>query len=254
MNQNFRCGDPEALIGYLYDECDPGERNTIDAHVARCTSCAEELEALGATRTGLLAWTPPDARLGFQIVSAVRSEARGLSPEAVQKRPVRWWQMPMPAWAQAVAAVAVFGVGLSIGVTRGTLNRTLPRATDAVQASVAAAVSPSDLAALERSLRAEMTQLRTTSTTSTSASAPAAAGEGQVLTRVRALIQESEERQQRELALRTAELVRDFDTQRRVDLSRIERTFGQMEGNAGAEVAQQRQMLNYLMRVSEPGR
>jgi hypothetical protein len=45
--------------------------------------------------------------------------------------------------------------------------------------------------------------------------------------------------------------VRDFDAQRRVDLTKIERTLGQMDGTTGVEVEQQRQMLNYLMRVSQ---
>jgi hypothetical protein len=74
-----------------------------------------------------------------------------------------------------------------------------------------------------------------------------------VLERVRAMIDESEQRQRRELALRTTEMVRDFDAQRNDDLVRIERTIGQMDGTTGVEVAQQRQMLNYLMRVSQRG-
>jgi len=67
------------------------------------------------------------------------------------------------------------------------------------------------------------------------------------------MIQESEQRQRHELALRTADVVGDFDAQRRVDLTRIERTLGQMDGTTGVEVEQQRQMLNYLMRVSQRG-
>ena len=85
----------------------------------------------------------------------------------------------------------------------------------------------------------------------TTGPAAASAGDAQMLERVRAMIQDSEQRQQRELALRTAEVVRDFDAQRRVDLTRIERTLGQMDGTTGVEVEQQRQMLNYLMRVSQ---
>ncbi len=87
----------------------------------------------------------------------------------------------------------------------------------------------------------------------TNGSAPVSAGDTQILERVRALIQDSEQRQQRELALRTAEIVRDFDAQRQGDLTRIERAMGQMDGTTGVEVAQQRQMLNYLMRVSQRG-
>ena len=45
--------------------------------------------------------------------------------------------------------------------------------------------------------------------------------------------------------------LRDFDSQRSVDLAQIQRSFGQMEGATSAEVREQRQMLNYLMRVSQ---
>ena len=70
---------------------------------------------------------------------------------------------------------------------------------------------------------------------------------------MRQLIAESEQRQQNQLALRTAQVVRDFDTQRRADLTQIQNSFGQIEGLTGAEVKEQRQMLNYLMRVSQRG-
>jgi hypothetical protein len=83
---------------------------------------------------------------------------------------------------------------------------------------------------------------------------PSLGNEAQLMTRVRALIEESEQRQQRELALRTAELVRDFDSQRRVDLAQIQRNFGQIEGLTGAEVREQREMLNYLIRASQQQR
>jgi hypothetical protein len=95
-----------------------------------------------------------------------------------------------------------------------------------------------------------MADLRTLSV-STPASAPRSGSNAELLAQVRALIDESEQRQQRELALRTAQVVRDFDSQRRVDLAQIQRNFGQIEGLTGAEVREQRQMLNYLMRVSE---
>ena len=112
----------------------------------------------------------------------------------------------------------------------------------------------SDLAALERRLRTEMASLRTAPVSTTSAF-PQSAGNAQLLAQVRALIDESEQRQQRELALCPAQVVRDFDSQRQVDLAQIQRNFGQIEGLTGAEVREQRQMLNYLLRVSEqPGR
>jgi hypothetical protein len=239
MNETFTCGDHGALMSYLYDECTPAERRAILAHAAICGACAEELAALGATREQLAAWTPPETQLGFRIVS---------DTPATVLRPSRWWQAPVPTWAQAAAAALIFTTGVTLGTLRGT---TTPPASEVVSTSVAAggaAVTRADLAALEQRLRAEMTQARPVS--QAAAATPAYA---QVLERVRAMIDESEQRQRRDLALRTAEMVRDFDAQRNDDLVRIERTLGQMDGTTGAEVVQQRQMLNYLMRVSQRG-
>ena len=112
MSQTFTCGDPGALVSYLYDECEPHERRAISAHVAVCRACAEELASLGATRELLGAWSPPDAQLGFRVVSD--------APPSNVLRPPRWWQQPMPAWAQAAAAAVIFATGLTLGALRGT--------------------------------------------------------------------------------------------------------------------------------------
>jgi hypothetical protein len=68
---------------------------------------------------------------------------------------------------------------------------------------------------------------------------------------MRELLVESEQRQQRELALRVAQLQRDLDGQRVSDLKRIQDNFGQLGGWTGAEVARQRDVLNYLLRVNQ---
>lgn len=81
--------------------------------------------------------------------------------------------------------------------------------------------------------------------------APAANIDGQLLQRLRQLIDDSERRQQRELALRVAQVVREFEAQRRVDLTRIEQGFGRLEGVTGQEALRQRELLNYLVRVSQ---
>jgi hypothetical protein len=248
MSQTYTC-DPASLVSYLYDECGPDERRVISAHVAVCLPCAEELASLGATRRLLGAWSPPDTQLGFRVVSD--------APPSNILRPSRWWQQPLPAWAQAAAAAVIFATGLTFGAWRGS---EAPRATAGTPQSQnsgitrtstgAGTVTPQDLSALEQRLRTEMLNIRATTTGATGPAA-AGAGDAQILERVRAMIQDSEEKQQHELALRTAEVVRDFDAQRRVDLTRIERTLGQMDGTTGVEVEQQRQMLNYLMRVSQ---
>jgi hypothetical protein len=260
MSNTFQCGDNTSLVAYLYDECEPGERAAIDAHIGLCAACAAEVAALQSARLHLSAWAPPEADLGFAIV---RPQAPGprvqgsseapVSPEPRGLRPGAWsFHQPMPVWAQAAAACLIFGVGLSLGILRGTTPPASPAQASATvtPAASATSVTSNDLAALEQRLRAEMAELRATPAL-TSAETPQPGNNTQILAQVRALIDESEQRQQRELALRTAQVMRDFDSQRRVDLAQIQRNFGQIEGLTGAEVREQRQMLNYLMRVSE---
>lgn len=276
MTVTYRCGDNAALVGYLYDDCAPGEAAAIAAHLADCPACTAELASLQFTRDGLQAWTPPEVALGFKVVQdppvavldAPQAETGSRAETGRVLRPARWWSRPLPAWAQAAAAVALFAAGAALGTLRaGGLSPVTPSGTaaDAATATAQVAAQPaaanggasaSDLAALEQRLRDEI-QSQVSQLQATPVSAPAGTqatatmDQAALLQQVKALIQQSEQRQQHELALRTAEVVRDLDSQRRGDLARIERTFGQMEGNTGVQVEQQRQMLNYLMRVSQ---
>lgn len=244
MTVRFQCGDGEALIGYAYDDGHPEELTTIAAHLANCVACADEVKAIQTTRDELRAWIPPDSLLGFHV-----STAPQVAADAV--RPVRWWRQPLPAWAQVAAAVVLFATGAGLGAIRAGRVGVVPSA--AAAEAGAGAVSAQDLAALEARLRTELATLRAVPPDGARGTAAVAGGgDGEVLLQqVRALIQESERRQQQELTLRAAEVIRDVDAQRRGDLARIERTFGQMEGTTGAQVEQQRQLLNYLMRVSQ---
>ena len=255
MNDTFQCGDSPALVTYLYGESEPSEHAVIEAHVEVCAACAAELAAMESTRVQLASWTPP--AFGF---SARRVAARALRPQA-------WWNRPLQPWLQAAAAAVIFAAGLVLGgvrpstVARGALSfvegrgtqSTAPAAARAAgtgSAVQASAVSADELKSLEQRLRDEIAQMRTTAALGAAAS-PVSASEAQLMARVRTLIDESEQRQHRELALRTAQIFRDFDSQRRVDLEQIHRSVGQIEGQTGAEVREQRQMLNYLMKVSE---
>jgi tellurite resistance protein len=51
--------------------------------------------------------------------------------------------------------------------------------------------------------------------------------------------------------MRVAQVTGEVETQRRLDLTQIQRTLGQLEGQTGAEIRDQRQLVNYLMRVSQ---
>jgi len=161
---NFDCGNQEALVAYLYDECDAVERAAIGAHLIICSRCAADVAAMTATRSTLAAWTPPDAQLGFRVVSAREGTTPVVEGAAVILRPARWWRQPMPAWAQAAAAVLIFTIGAGLGALRGTAGKapvasTSIGTTGTLAAGAAnTAVSRGELAALEQRLRAEFAQ------------------------------------------------------------------------------------------------
>jgi anti-sigma factor RsiW len=257
MSQPFNCEDKELLVAYLYDEAEPADRERVDAHLAECASCREEVEGLRGVRTTLADWAPSTRALGFRLVQ---------TDAAQEPRRRAWW--PLPAWAQAAAAVLVVGVAAGLanlditvgsdGVTLRTGWQRLPPGAQPAQTTMASSGPGepwrADLAALEQRLRTDFTQQKVSapiSGTAQPSAALVALDRDQLLTRMRALLAESEQRQQRELALRVAQLQRDFDGQRVADLKRIQDNLGQLGGWTGAEVARQRDVLNYLLRASQ---
>ena len=109
----------------------------------------------------------------------------------------------------------------------------------------------SDLAALERQLKTEFHASQASAAAVTPPVRVASSADAETLRRVRALLEDSEKRQQRELALRVAEVVRDVNAQRQVDLRNIDRTLGVVRNDLGVEVMKQRQSLNLLYRASQ---
>jgi hypothetical protein len=155
MKELTSCVTDEALVTYVYDECEPAERDAIAAHASYCVRCAEEIQSLRDTRAHLGAWIPPSASLGFRITSD--------EPEASARvlRPAAWWRQPLPAWAQLAAAGVIFAVGLGIGASRSTTGAPASQASAAgsaaasrVIAAPVAAVTSQDMGRLNERLRA----------------------------------------------------------------------------------------------------
>ena len=250
MTLVMRCDEKDRLVGYLYGEGSAAERAAVEAHVSRCAPCTAELNDLKAVRIHLADWTAPEIDLGFRVTR-----------ETLVASPVRkaW---VLPAWAQAAAAVLVLAAGaglsnLQIEYGRGGLTvRTgwgsEPTATPAgaPAGEVVPRVTRADLAALEQRLRAELVPAANT----VPSADPPPVLTGSVrdpLPQVRALLEESERRHQKELAVRLAEVVRDFENQRRADLVRIDQNMRQIEGLTGEQAVGQREMMNYLLHVSQ---
>jgi anti-sigma factor RsiW len=263
MSNSRFCGNPDVLMSYLYEDGDEAERRAFAAHLPGCAACSREVEEFRAVRGALGAWTPPERVLGFRVVR----------DEVAAKPRTAWFRVPaLPVWAQLAAASLVVGMaaglaGLEIRYdAQGFVVRTgwgapasqtpgaAPSGDAAQMAKGSEAPWRADLVALSRELRGEI-QAQAQSAPSPgivpAASRPGRAmSDEEFLATMRRLVEASEQRQQRELALRLSEVMRDVETQRRVDLARVANSLGIVEGRAGLAVAEQRDMLNYLMRVS----
>jgi hypothetical protein len=238
----------ETLIGYLYGEIEPAQRAAFEAHTATCDRCRKELADLQGVRGRLQDWTAPEAirPIAHDRVRPARGVPRG--PRA------SIWVTPrdIPVWAQAAAALLVLGAsagmanldirydqrGLSIhtGWSRTAAPSTAPSSpstapSTAPSTMLSEPIARADLDALERRLRAE---LHGSAPVAVAAAAPAAANT-QLLRQVRALVQDSERRQQNELALRIAEVVHEFDTKRGSDLVNIRLGMREIQRDAGAQ-------------------
>jgi hypothetical protein len=245
MKDTFQCGDSAALVSYLYDECAPGEQAAVAAHINGCANCASEIAALSATRRTLAEWTPPELALGFRITR--ENEPR---PAKILEPKIAWWRAPMPAWAQAAAALVIFGVGLSVGSARSSAPEQAATVSTgpAVPVNtqpVAAAVSRDDLVRLEQRIKAEMGQRRTSDTP---APAGASGSDDALIARVKTLIDESEANQRRDFTLRMVDLASTIERQRRVDLAQIGNSMGQFQGATRNELRQQNEAFSEALR------
>ena len=262
-------GDREAaLVAYLYDETTPEERAAFDAHLASCAQCRTELAAFAGVRQQLAHWSPP--------TFVAPSHAAAAFPAAPTRRRFSWREMP--AWTQVAAAMLVLGV--SAGIANLEVHYDAQAGLDirtgwqrAPQNSANALnplnslnplnpvnsvnpVNPSsapwraDLTALEQQLRREMHAAPAAdSPTLVRASS---SNDVELNRRFKALVDESEKRQQRELALRVTALMQDLNAQRQTDLRKIDQTLGLIQDRTGVEVLRNRQMIDYyLQRVSQ---
>jgi hypothetical protein len=112
-----------------------------------------------------------------------------------------------------------------------------------------ALASRDELAQLEQRIRAEFSQPRSTPTPT---AVTARGSDDALLQQVRTLIEQSEENQRKDFTLRMVELAGNIEQQRRVDLTTVRQSMGQLQDVTGNELRQQREVLGRL--VSERSR
>ena len=235
------------LVAYLYDE-DSGfsaaDRVAFETHVAACELCRSELAELRGVRATLGQWAAPDAAR-----SSRQSPVSGLQSRA-------WWHR-VPVWAQVAAAMVVFGASLSMANLdirysgAGGLSIRTGWSAPAQPAATPAAASPwrADLTAMQSQLRSEM---RAQAAAVTATSAPQAAmSDAEFRRRARVLLDESEKKQESEMALRLTQLQIDVNAQREADLRRVNQNFRDVTSTYGGQLLKQQQQINYLLPVSQ---
>jgi hypothetical protein len=249
------CPDKDLLVTYLYGEGEPPERERFEAHLEGCTACRDELAALERVRVDLGWWEAPEPVGHVRIVP----------PQ--MRAPGPWAWVRNPAFGLAAAALLVLAVATAIanveirydidGVSMRAGWGGDPGAGPAPEVQVVPMSSGlsgtpwrDEIETLARQLRGEMEQQRPASFQAAQ-TGPAVALTPELRRQIQQIVEDSEQRQRQDLALRLAELSRDVEIQRRSDLVRIQQVFGRLEGRTEAEAARQREMMNYFVRVSQ---
>jgi hypothetical protein len=242
------CDSKELLVAFLYDELDPSTTRTFEAHVASCVECRNEIAELRATRGQIAMWTPPEPDLGFHIVRGTASP-----PPPPRFRIA-------PAWGLAAAALLVLALGAAIanvevrydaaGLSVRTGWQHAVESPSGAPQNAAATVANVDWKAqaealdrrvrdLERSIAARPQSVRSASATDPS--------DAEAVQRVHDIVNQSEARQQRIMAARFAELTRNIDAQRKLDLAVIDQGMTRLQSTSGAEVKQYRDAIQRLL-------
>jgi len=235
----------DALLDYLYEEGDPAERLKIARHLQTCAACSVAVLEFQTVRGMLSEWRPPASQLGFRIVQDHPSPP---------PPPNRAWWVPssrLGVWAQAAAAVLLFAAGVAVSqLNFNYTDRVMTVRSQSNESTPAIRNTSIELPPSLETVGSGVTRTATEPVPSTNTNIAANTDVEQLLQRVRSMIEQSEVRQQRELALRLSQVAREVDTQQRADLLRIQQNLGQFEMQTGAQIDQQQQIVDYLVRTS----
>jgi anti-sigma factor RsiW len=202
------------MMDVLYGEADAAVRARVEAHLATCPACREEMAALGAVRRDLAAWRLPAARPSF-------------TPRGVV----------LPRWL-AAAALLVLGFGATLGATGYvTLRRAL-----AAQEARAGELARRHLEAV-RALEAAR-EGRPVALDSASLLASLDA-------RIDERLSASESRLDERLEQRLADWGERAEAQRRVDMARVAASLSYLDGRHGQQLARTNELMGYVLEASQ---
>jgi len=109
---NKNCNMHEALVSFLYNETTREEGRRVEAHLAECSSCKQELVAFEHVRGMLQQWQIDEMPV-VRVVTEPRKSAVALLRELFGLTPV--WARALGAVAAAMLVLAVMGTEVGIG-------------------------------------------------------------------------------------------------------------------------------------------
>ena len=232
INCGYAGDRDETLVAYLYDDIDPAERAAFEraSGDVRAVPRRARRRSAACAPAGALGAAAPSMRPSAPAVAAAAAALVARHPRlgAGGRGAARSWAS-RPASRTSTSATTANGLTMRTGwskapaplaAARRARRRPRPPATPRRGAPISTA--------LEQQLRTELHAVagRGDRRRPPVARPASAQSDADVLRRVRALIEESERRQQRELALRVAQVMRDVDAQRRADLVKIDQSLG----------------------------
>ncbi len=194
----------------LYREADSETRARVEAHLASCQDCREELEGFASLRGKLSAWRRPQPRPAFT--------PRGLV---------------IPRWLAAAAAL-LLGIALGLGAS-GYVSLRRALAQESARA-----------AALEQRQRQTEHELQLALGRSGSPAGETAVL-ARVDARLDEKIRQSEARQAKAIELRFADWSTRAEAQRRLDLARVAAGLSYLDGQHGQQLARTNELMSYVL-------
>ena len=204
----------EGMMDVLYGEADAEVRARVEAHLAGCAACREEMAALRALRRDLAAWGRPPARPSF-------------TPRGVV----------LPRWL-AAAALLLLGFGATLG------------AAGYVSLRQALAAQEARAAALERQQQETARALQAARGGRPGAldARPLLAS---LDARLDERLHETESKQNERLRRALADWEEQAEAQRRVDMARVAASLSYLDGRHGQQLARTNEIMGYVLTASQ---
>lgn len=200
----------DGMMDVLYGEADAAVRARVEAHLAGCAACREEMAAMRALRRDLAAWRRPAARPSF-------------TPRGVV----------LPRW-MAAAALLLLGFGVTLGVS-GYVS--LRRALAAQEARATE---------IERRQRETARALEATRQ-DRPGTADARGLLASLDARLDERLRENESRQGELVRQTLAGWEERAEAQRRVDMARVAASLSYLDGRHGQQLARTNELMNYVL-------